>query len=334
MELIHFSSFFSLAASTMPSNKKKGRSAKKGAKDDRKAEKERKKIEARLIHEPCPNGLRCADPKCRHVHVCPNALEVLLRMTLCHYEDEGDVPPAFKRVFPGGIDMTTPIETMSAEQQELLVAARRGLVESMIKDSGHDFRFVACSRNECRDAIELKGFSKGNTDLRKEIDELYCDKCDRVFCQECIGTCKGCNVRFCYDCDRFLGFTFKDSKGVVGEVLRATEGHCKSCAIPMFPKTAHALDDTKYRTLMREMYLEVPSCAYCAASLPNGPETKRCGDCSAVRYCDKECQEKDWSDKHREYCEVLRQDRNDRLAKWYQKRQPKLEEEAGLWDIE
>ena len=85
---------------------------------------------------------------------------------------------------------------------------------------------------------------------------------------------------------------------------------------------------------MKQLYSDLPSCAYCAASLPNGPDTKRCGGCSSVRYCGKECQEKDWSGKHREYCEVLRQDRNDRLAKWYQKHQPKLEEEAGLWDIE
>ena len=311
----------------MPNNKKKGRSAKKGAKDDRKAEKERKKFEARLIYEPCPNGLRCSDPKCRHVHVCPHTLEVA---TIYSFAEEDR-----KDIFPGGLDIGTPIEEMSADAQAALVAARHELIQQMIKNGGHDFRCSLCFGPECENILEVEGASRGNTEIREKIDALHCEKCDFTFCPNCIGTCKGCNVQLCYGCDPILEFTFKeDSKDAIGEIFFATEGHCASCTRAIFPKMIQTLDDTKYRDAMCKLYSKFPSCAYCTESLPNGPETKRCGGCRAVRYCGKECQEKDWSGKHREYCEVLRQDRNERLAKWYQKHQPKLEAEAGLWDIE
>lgn len=300
----------------MPSNKKKGRSTKKAAKDDRKAEKERKKIEAQLIHKPCPNGRRCADPKCRHVHVCPDALEMLAKIS---------------------VSRAVSAERMSAEAaeaQETLAVARHRLIQQMIKDGGHDFRFCVCFGHECEKTINIPGLSRGTANIREKVDACYCAKCDRTFCPSCIAICKGCNVHLCYGCEPFLEYTFVDSKGAVGELLRVVEGHCTSCSFVRLPKMIQALGDTKYRTLMREMYSKFPSCAYCANHLPNGPDTKRCGDCSAVRYCDEICQEMDWSGKHREYCQVLRQDRNDRLAKWYQKHQPKLEVEAGLWDIE
>ena len=314
----------------MPNNKKKGRSAKKGAKDDRKAEKEQKKFEARLIYEPCPNGLRCSDPKCLYVHACPVALEEIARCLFFRSISAEEIETAY----PNGIDMEAPPLRVA----QTIAFSKNRIIRGMIQNHGFDFRFGICSYQKCDRFIRLHGASKGNGDLRTEIDVLFCAQCDQTFCMYCLRTCQGCHAQFCSECDPLLyvGPTkLQETINLPPVAFFSThDNYCYGCNESMFPDTVGAFDDAKYRAVMCHLYSKFPSCAYCATHLPNGPETKRCGGCFAVRYCGKECQENDWSGKHREYCQVLRQDRNDRLAKWYQKHQPKLEAEAGLWDIE
>ena len=71
---------------------------------------------------------------------------------------------------------------------------------------------------------------------------------------------------------------------------------------------------TIHLDLMQDFYSR-ELCGYCLRPAPSGDETKRCGGCSAIRYCDAKCQALSWP-VHRHHCErmkIARRDYNERV---------------------
>lgn len=68
--------------------------------------------------------------------------------------------------------------------------------------------------------------------------------------------------------------------------------------------------------IMHDVY-QRELCGHCLRPTPDGDSTKRCGGCSAIRYCNKTCQALSWP-VHRYHCErtgVTRREHNERLLR-------------------
>ena len=68
--------------------------------------------------------------------------------------------------------------------------------------------------------------------------------------------------------------------------------------------------------VMQDLY-QKELCGHCLRPTPNGDSTKRCGGCSAIRYCSRTCQALSWP-VHRHHCRCMsmaRRGYNERLLK-------------------
>ena len=77
----------------------------------------------------------------------------------------------------------------------------------------------------------------------------------------------------------------------------------------------------QYMKLLERAY-KAKRCAHCLSNASTKKEgittTKRCSSCKAVHYCNEDCQAGDW-DVHQRLCRNLKERRNERIAKWYEK---------------
>ena len=77
----------------------------------------------------------------------------------------------------------------------------------------------------------------------------------------------------------------------------------------------------QYMQLLERAY-KAKRCAHCLSNASKKKEgiatTKRCSSCKAVHYCNEDCQAGDW-DVHQRLCRNLKERRNERIAKWYEK---------------
>ena len=85
--------------------------------------------------------------------------------------------------------------------------------------------------------------------------------------------------------------------------------------------TLMASNREEYSRLLERAY-KSKRCAHClndAWKKKDGVKTtKRCSGCKAVHYCNEDCQAANW-DVHQHFCQNMKERRDERIAKWYEK---------------